>query len=93
MKSALAALCLAGCATVFAGGPDEIPVNTNPPGAYVYVNGQMIGQTPTVIRMHALGRLVAPRAGNRPCRRPSPHEQHRLLLNHLIDQQRRQLRQ
>lgn len=52
MKSvALATLCLAGCATVFAGGPDEIPINTNPPGAYVYVNGQMVGQTPTMVRL------------------------------------------
>jgi hypothetical protein len=48
---ALAALCLAGCATVFAGGPDEIPINTNPPGAYVYVNGTMVGQTPTLVHL------------------------------------------
>jgi hypothetical protein len=50
--AALLSLCLlAGCATVFAGGPDEVPINTNPPGAYVYVNGQMVGQTPTVVRL------------------------------------------
>jgi hypothetical protein len=48
---ALASLCLAGCATVFAGGPDDVPVNTNPPGAYVYVNGVLIGQTPVVAHL------------------------------------------
>jgi hypothetical protein len=50
----LAALALAvvtGCATVVAGGPDTIPINTNPPGAYVYVNGQVVGQTPMVIEL------------------------------------------
>ena len=52
MKSvALATLCLAGCATVFAGGPDNVPIATNPPGAYVYVNGQLIGQTPVVAHL------------------------------------------
>ncbi len=41
-----------GCATLFAAGPDRFPVNTNPPGAYVYVNGQMVGQTPTVVSLN-----------------------------------------
>jgi len=55
MKSKLAllllAITLAGCATVFASGPDQIPVMTNPPGAYVYVNGQVVGQTPTMVAL------------------------------------------
>ena len=55
MRSQLVALALAasltGCATIVAGGPDTIPVNTNPPGAYVYVNGQVVGQTPMVIEL------------------------------------------
>lgn len=46
------ALSASGCATLFAGGPDVIPVHTNPPGAYVYVNGQFVGQTPTVAALH-----------------------------------------
>jgi hypothetical protein len=51
-RAAAAALALAtGCATIIAGGPDHVPVNTNPPGAYVYVNGQVVGQTPTVISL------------------------------------------
>jgi hypothetical protein len=37
---------LTGCATLFAGGPDRVPVLTNPPGAYVYLNGIPVGQTP-----------------------------------------------
>jgi hypothetical protein len=40
-----------GCATLFAGGPDTIPVQTNPPGAWVYVNGMVVGQTPTTIQL------------------------------------------
>ncbi len=53
MKALVLALAigLAGCATLFAGGPDEIPINTNPPGAYVYVNGQVVGQTPMIVQM------------------------------------------
>jgi hypothetical protein len=38
-----------GCATLFAGGPDRVAVTTNPPGAYVYANGVIVGQTPTVV--------------------------------------------
>ena len=49
MRRLLPLLLLAGCATLIAGGPDQIPVNTNPPGAYVYVNGSYVGQTPTII--------------------------------------------
>lgn len=55
MKRALVALAivatLGGCATMFAGGPDSIPINTNPAGAYVYVNGQIVGQTPMVLTL------------------------------------------
>jgi len=43
---------LFGCATLVAGGPDQIPVATNPPGAYVYVNGTYVGQTPTYINLN-----------------------------------------
>jgi len=50
----LASLGLAtGCATLFADKTAAIPVATNPPGAYVYVNGQIVGQTPTIINMEA----------------------------------------
>ena len=42
----LAPLVLTGCATLFASGPDRVPVMTNPPGAYVYLNGVAVGQTP-----------------------------------------------
>ena len=51
----VAAVCmfsLGGCATIIAGGPDTIPINTNPPGAYVYVDGQVVGQTPMVVTLH-----------------------------------------
>jgi PEGA domain len=39
---------MTGCATLFAGS-SAVPVVTNPPGAFVYVNGVPVGQTPTAI--------------------------------------------
>jgi hypothetical protein len=48
---AIALCALPGCATVFAGGPDAVPITTNPPGAYVYLNGQVVGQTPLVVKL------------------------------------------
>lgn len=55
MKNRLIALALVvaftGCATLFAGGT-TVPVMTNPPGAYVYVNGVPVGQTPTAIQLN-----------------------------------------
>ncbi len=51
MKLPLATLALTGCATLFASGPDYVPVATNPPGAWVYLNGVAIGQTPTTLRL------------------------------------------
>ncbi len=38
-----------GCATMFQAGPDRIPVDSNPKGATVYLDGQPVGQTPTVV--------------------------------------------
>jgi len=43
-------LAMTGCATLFAGS-STVPVVTNPPGAFVYVNGQPVGQTPTAIQL------------------------------------------
>jgi hypothetical protein len=51
---------LAGCATVVAGGPDHIPVLTNPPGAFVSVDGKVVGRTPIVVsldRNHSAGEI------------------------------------
>jgi len=52
-RSMLAALCCAllGCATIVAGGPDEVPIKTTPAGAYVYLDGKVVGQTPIVITL------------------------------------------
>ena len=56
MTQRLAAIALAatlgGCATIVAGGPDTIPINTNPPGAYVYVDGIVVGQTPMIVTLN-----------------------------------------
>lgn len=53
MRSAaiVAAVAATGCATLFAGGPDEVPITTNPPGAYVYLDGQVVGRTPLVVTL------------------------------------------
>lgn len=53
MRSAavVAALALSGCATIIAGGPDDISVTTRPAGAYVYLDGNMLGRTPLVITL------------------------------------------
>ena len=34
--------CAGGCATIVAGGPDDIPITTYPAGAYVYVDGKVV---------------------------------------------------
>jgi PEGA domain len=56
----IAGLCLAlligfvgvsGCATIMAGGPDRIPVSTNPPGATVFVDNMPVGTTPTMVAL------------------------------------------
>jgi hypothetical protein len=53
-----------GCAALMAGGPDVIPVNTNPPGAQVYVDGRFAGVTPTVVKLsrhgHGLVQIYLP---------------------------------
>jgi hypothetical protein len=51
-------LAFSGCATIMAGGPDHIPVSTNPPGATVFVDNVPVGQTPlmlTLNREHSSG--------------------------------------
>ena len=53
MKQRLISLLLivfTGCATLFGGG-SAVPIATNPPGAFVYVNGMPAGQTPTVVQL------------------------------------------
>ena len=45
-------LCaVGGCATIMAGGPDRVPVSTNPPGASVFVDGVLVGQTPLMLTL------------------------------------------
>jgi len=48
----LAALCLAsGCGAIFNGTSSSIPVTSNPSGAEVWVDGELVGRTPTQIRV------------------------------------------
>ena len=42
---------LSGCATIFKGGEQRIPVNSNPQGAEIIIDGVSYGTTPQVIRL------------------------------------------
>jgi PEGA domain len=44
-------LALSSCATIMAGGPDHVPVSTNPPGATVFVDNVPVGQTPVMVSL------------------------------------------
>ena len=41
-----------GCATIMAGGPDHVPVSTNPPGATVFVDNMPVGTTPMMVTLN-----------------------------------------
>jgi hypothetical protein len=45
------AVAASGCATIFAGGPDHVPIATNPPGATVFVDNVPVGQTPVMVTL------------------------------------------
>lgn len=47
--AAVLSLGLAGCATIFAPGPDLVPVDSDPGGARVFLDGRLVGQTPTIV--------------------------------------------
>jgi PEGA domain-containing protein len=47
----LLAASAGGCATIMAGGPDHVPVSTNPPGATVFVDNVPVGQTPMMVTL------------------------------------------
>jgi hypothetical protein len=49
--SLLAAAVVGGCATIMAPGPDRVPIQSNPPGARVYLDDELMGQTPVVIEL------------------------------------------
>lgn len=46
-------LALSGCATLFAEKKPEVSLGSDPQGAKVYVNGDLVGQTPVKIRLAA----------------------------------------
>lgn len=54
MKKIFVSLLLvvfSGCATICQSGPDHIPVDSNPQGAGVYLDGQLMGTTPMVLNV------------------------------------------
>jgi len=40
-----------GCATLFSAGPDQVPINTNPQGATVFVDNVPVGTTPLLVAL------------------------------------------
>src|SRR5690242_20656053 len=44
-------VALPGCATLFAPGPDHVPITTNPPGATVFLDNMPIGATPIMVTL------------------------------------------
>ncbi len=51
-------LFASSCATLFAGNTKEIMVTSNPPGAYVTLNGQAAGVTPTRVTVDNHEKMV-----------------------------------
>lgn len=63
------AVASSGCATIMAGGPDQVQVQSNVPGASVYVDDILVGQTPMVVtldREHGQGRIRVEAPGYQP---------------------------
>jgi hypothetical protein len=46
-----ASLVLTGCATVFKGGEQSVPINSNPQGAEIIIDGISYGTTPQIVRL------------------------------------------
>jgi hypothetical protein len=60
---------LSGCATLFSAGPDQLQVNSNPPGARVFVDNVEVGATPTTVtldRKNNLGNIRIESPGYQP---------------------------
>jgi len=49
--SIVLAVMLTGCATLFKGGLSRVDVNSTPPKAEVYVDGELYGETPTKLQL------------------------------------------
>jgi len=45
----LSFFALISCGTIFKGGPESVPINSEPPGAEVWLDGKLRGQTPTTL--------------------------------------------
>jgi len=42
---------LSGCATIFKGGEQRVPINSNPQGAEIIIDGVSYGTTPQIIQL------------------------------------------
>jgi hypothetical protein len=49
LLAALAASLLPSCASIVSSGPDLVPINSDPPGATIYVDGEAMDTTPAVV--------------------------------------------
>src|SRR5437016_2871537 len=69
LSSSIMLVCASGCASMMAGGPDHVPIATNPPGARVFVDDVYAGTTPGIVtldREHSSGRIVVAAPGYYP---------------------------
>lgn len=50
---ALACLLVFSCATIFKGNSSKVDANSSPQGAQVYVNGNLMGETPVRLKLES----------------------------------------
>lgn len=62
------AIALSGCATIVDSGPDMIPVRSDPSGASIYVNGMLVGKTPSTVTLNraSSGTILIEKKGYEP---------------------------
>ena len=66
-----------GCAVLFRGSRQTIPFDSNPPGAEIYLDGNLVGVTPTTVKFS--------RARNHVLLVRSENWEREILLTHSID--------
>jgi hypothetical protein len=53
LSAAFVCLLVGGCATIFKGNASKIDLNSNPQGAQVFVNGNLMGETPVRLKLES----------------------------------------
>ena len=53
LSAAMMCLLLCGCATIFKGNSSKVDMNSEPQGAQVIVNGNLMGETPVRLKLES----------------------------------------